>query len=59
MGPSEDESAEDVFAERLREAILQAHEDGVEVEGGWPVLNDDPDLPDWDVVIVGMAKPDQ
>lgn len=59
MVAHDEESAEDVFAERLREAILQAHEDGVEVEGGWPVLNEDPSLPDWDVVIVGMAKPER
>jgi hypothetical protein len=57
MAPSEGESAEDVFAERLREAVLRAHEGDVDVEGSWPVPNEDPDVPDWDLVIVRMAKP--
>ena len=56
---SADESPEDVFARRLREVVLDAHRAGVDVEGGWPVLNEDSTLPDWDVVIVELAKPDQ
>ena len=59
MDSSEDGSAEADFAERLRELVNEAHENGVDVEGGWPVLNEDPDLPDWDVVVVGMAKPER
>jgi hypothetical protein len=57
MVTSSNGSAEEAFAERLRDLLNEAHANGVEIEGGWPVLNEDPDLPDWDVVIVGMAKP--
>ena len=56
MFPGTNGSAEDAFAERLRELVNDAHASGVDVEGGWPVLNEDPEHPDWDVVIVGLAK---
>ena len=56
MVPHDDLSEAD-FAERLRDLLIEAHESGIEVEGGWPALNEAPDVPDWDVVIVGMAKP--
>jgi hypothetical protein len=51
-GPTADE-----FAERLRALVNEAHTKGVDLEGGWPVQNEDPDLPDWDVVVVELAKP--
>ncbi len=57
MDPSANVPAEEEFAERLRELVNDAHANGVDVEGGWPVLNEDPDLPDWDVVVVELAKP--
>jgi hypothetical protein len=57
MVPSANVPAEEEFAERLRELVNDAHANGVDLEGGWPVLNEDPDLPDWDVVVVELAKP--
>ena len=59
MDRSVDGSAEDVFARRLEGVILDVYEDGVDVEGGWPVLSEDADVPDWDVVIVELAKPER
>lgn len=52
MGTDEDRSAATAFHDRVREAVRKAHENGIDVEGSWPVLNDDPDAPDWDVEIV-------
>jgi hypothetical protein len=57
MVPNANVPAEEEFAERLRELVNDAHANGVDLEGGWPVLNEDPDLPDWDVVVVELAKP--
>ena len=55
----EDRPPDDAFAERLRELLAEAHASGVDVRGGWPAVNEDPDLPDWDVVVVELARPDQ
>ncbi|HKL30588.1 MAG TPA: hypothetical protein VJ898_15140 [Natrialbaceae archaeon] len=49
---TEEGTAETEFHDRLRAAVRDATENGVEVEGSWPVLSDDPDAPDWDVEIV-------
>ena len=57
MAPPANVPAEERSAEQLRESVNDAHANGVDLEGGWPVLTEDPDLPDWDVVVVELAKP--
>ena len=57
MVPPSRGSADEEFAKRLRVLLNDAHANGVDVEGGWSVLNDEPERPDWDVVIVALAKP--
>jgi hypothetical protein len=58
MGTEEDGSAE-AFHDRLRDAVREAHAKGVDVEGSWPVKNDESSVPDWDVEIVLLEKPDE
>ncbi|WP_254536055.1 hypothetical protein [Halomarina litorea] len=50
---SESIRSEAAFHEALRALVLEAAENGVQVEGGWPVSNDGG--PDWDVEIVGLV----
>lgn len=47
---------EDAFQQRLRELVTEAAGNGVDVEGSWPVLHDDPDAAEWDIEIVALAK---
>lgn len=45
------------FHTRLRELLVAAHRRGIPVMGGWAMRNE-PQLPDWDVHITGVVKPD-
>lgn len=49
---------EEQFHERLRELVVVASTNEVDIGGGWPVLTDDADVPDWDVEIVALNGPD-
>ena len=55
---SEEITSEEEFHERIRATVNGAAANGVDVEGSWPVLNDDPDTPDWDLEIVALADTD-
>lgn len=43
--------------EALRTLLQQAHDNDVNVKGGWECRNDD-EYPDWDVVITEVEKPE-
>lgn len=43
------------LAETLRTVLKQAHQAGIEVEGGWECRNGDV-YPDWDIVITEVEK---
>lgn len=45
------------LSEALTALLYQAHDNGINVEGGWECLNG-PDHPDWDVVVTEMDKSD-
>jgi hypothetical protein len=59
MGSVGSSDAEHEFHERLREVVTDAAEDGVDVEGSWPVRNDDSAEPDWDIEIIRLAESNQ
>ena len=40
--------------QRLEDVITRAYSNGVSVRGSYPVINEDTDLPDWDVEIVRL-----
>lgn len=48
----------DTFNQRLRELLRDAHESGVEVRGAWECRNTSNSVPDWDVQIAEVRKPD-
>jgi hypothetical protein len=50
-------TAEAEFREELQTLLRSAHEEGVDVEGGWECRNGE-GRPDWDVVVTEVAKPD-
>ncbi len=43
------------FSMRLRELVRTAHENDVDVEGGWNCRYES-DLPDWEVAITEVVK---
>lgn len=45
----------ETFHERLRELVAEASAAGIDVEGGWPLLNGK-DGPHWDVEIVEVER---
>lgn len=47
--------SEEDLATALRSLLLCAHENGVDVEGGWECRNGS-DRPDWDVVVTEVEK---
>lgn len=44
------------FDEALSELLQTAHENAVDIEGGW-VCRNGVTMPDWDITIVELAKP--
>lgn len=52
-GPTTRESLD----EALRALLQQAHENDVDVKGGWECRNGD-GYPDWDIVITEVEKPE-
>lgn len=46
----------DEFHRRLQALVRAANSNGVDVEGGWPVVGDDTDTPEWDVEIVVVDR---
>lgn len=49
--PSDGPTTAPEFERRLFRLVREAHENGVDVEGGWADRNGDPDRPDWGVEI--------
>ncbi|WP_435074988.1 hypothetical protein [Halorubrum sp. HHNYT27] len=56
---SEDETPSDetAFHDELRSLLRHAHEQDVDVEGGWECRNG-AEHPDWDVIVSEVQKPD-
>ena len=52
-------ASERAFHDRLRCVVREAAANEVDVEGAWPVLTDEDDLPDWDLEIVALAETEQ
>lgn len=50
---------EETFQTGLRDLLGEAHDSGIEVRGAWPILNDDPEVPDWDLEIVVLSDRDR
>lgn len=48
---------EETFEKYVRDIVTRATANGVDVEGAWPVVTDDPDVPDWDLEIVRLSEP--
>ena len=58
-GASDDPIAtEAAFVEALQALLVEAYENGIDVEGGWECRNG-ADNPDWEAVIVEMTKSDE
>ncbi|WP_144796849.1 hypothetical protein [Halorubrum depositum] len=56
MNPGDDSpTAEAEFRDELRALLRRAHEEGVDVEGGWDCRNGS-EHPDWDVVVSEVRK---
>lgn len=49
-------TTEERFQDRLRRLVTEAAANGVDVEGSWPVVDDDGEGLDWDVEIVQLAR---
>ena len=49
-------ATEEAFHDRLRTVVRQAAANGIDVEGAWPVLTEEADLPDWDLEIVTLTE---
>jgi hypothetical protein len=56
MDSNEPTTREDLD-EAMRALLRQAHDNGVDVKGGWECRNGD-EYPDWDVVITEVQKPE-
>lgn len=56
MRPDEP-TTQEALDEALQTLLQQAHENGIDVQGGWECRNGD-SYPDWDVVITEVEKPD-
>lgn len=55
---SDDEIATpSALSEAIQTLLNRAHDNGVDVEGGWDCRNG-PDYPDWDVVVTEVSKGD-
>lgn len=50
----EEPQSTDSFNEALRELLRSAHDNGVNVEGGWECRNGTP-YPDWDVDVIELV----
>jgi len=48
-------TAEEEFRDELGALLRRAHDEGVDVGGGWDCRND-PDHPDWDVIVSEVRK---
>lgn len=48
-------TSEEELNARLRSLLIQAHVNGIDVEGGWDCTNG-PEHPDWDVVVTEVRK---
>lgn len=48
-------ATEAAFHEKLQELVRRAHDNDVDVEGGWACRNGD-GHPDWDVVVTEVEK---
>lgn len=44
--------------EELKSLLRRAHENGIDIDGGWECRNGSID-PDWDVIITEVTKPEQ
>lgn len=55
--PRTDPNTDSDVNELLKRLLTEAARNGVSVEGGWTVRNG-PDLPDWDIHITQVTKPD-
>lgn len=53
--PFNEVTTADSFSRVLRELLLAAHANGVEVAGGWECRSDEP-APDWEVVVTKLAE---
>lgn len=53
--PHRDVTTADTFSRILQELLLAAHENGVEVAGGWECRSNEP-APDWEVVVTELAE---
>jgi len=49
---------EETFLAGLRDLLNEAHDSGIEVRGAWPIRNDAPDHPDWDLEVVLLSDRD-
>lgn len=47
------------FNDRLRELLIRAHKNDVDVEGGWECRNHDDSVPDWDVDVITLEDNDK
>lgn len=59
MTADEPIATEAAFHDRLTAVVTEADENGVDVEGAWPVLTEEDDVPDWDLEIVALAGTEQ
>lgn len=48
-------TSEESFHDALVELLATAHENDIDILGGWPCRNGD-SLPDWEVVVVELEK---
>lgn len=48
-------TSEERLAVELEALLMQAHDNGVDVEGGWACRNDR-GYPDWDVVVTEVTE---
>ncbi|OYR47791.1 MULTISPECIES: hypothetical protein [unclassified Halorubrum] len=56
MSPDDDApTAEAEFRDELQTLLREAHDEGIDVEGGWDCRNG-PGHPDWDVVVSKVQK---
>lgn len=51
--------SQDEFQQQLQRLLNEATSNGVDIEGGWDVRNDDPALQDWGLEIVALADSDE
>lgn len=50
--------SEEEFHSQLKTLFHRAHDNGIDVKGGWACRNG-PDAPDWDIVVTEIEKLDE